>query len=48
MGVMYRPPVIFKHFNKGFETQLQSMLSKISESLQDTLLLGDLDANCLK
>ena len=48
MGVMYRPPVSSKHLSKDFDNQLHSMHSTISESSQETTLLGDLNANFLK
>ena len=48
VGVMYRPPVSSKHLSKDFDIKLHSMLSTISESSQETILLGDLKANFLK
>ena len=48
VGVMYRPPVGSKHLSKDSDNQLHSMLSTISESSQETILLGDLNANFLK
>ena len=46
-GIMYRPPDSSKYICKDFNVHLNSMLSKVSENSQETILLEDLNANFL-
>ena len=48
VGIMYRPPDSSKHLCKDFNIYLNSMLSKISETSQETIQLGDLNVKFLK
>ena len=47
IGIMYRPPNTSKHLNKNFEQKLANILNNISLLNKETIILGDLNCNCL-
>ena len=47
IGIMYRPPNTSKHLNKNFEQKLANILDNISLLNKETIILGDLNCNCL-
>ena len=48
LGIINRPPDSSKYLCKDFNVHLNSMLSKVSENMQETILPGDLNVNLLK
>ena len=47
IAVIYRPPDSSKYLRKGFNTRLNSMLTKATEECKETVMLGNMNVNFL-